>query len=114
MAKDDYFVIVAKILVYLYAKLKGKNKVPAVEYIHPLSKDFPISEDYLNMIIDEMAYHGYIKINRFKAWGGEVVLRDIDSIRITQEGIEYLRDNSTMKKLADTIPMAASIYELFQ
>ena len=41
MAKDEYYVIVAKILVYLYAKLKGKNKTPAVEYIHAMSNDFP-------------------------------------------------------------------------
>lgn len=25
MAKDDYYMLVGKILVYLYAKLKGKN-----------------------------------------------------------------------------------------
>lgn len=114
MAKDEYYVIVAKILVYLYAKLKGKNKTPAVEYIHAMSKDFPISEEYLDMVLDEMIDHRYIKMITVKAWGGDVVFRDIDTVRITQEGIDFLRENSTIRKIVDTLPMARSIFELFQ
>lgn len=114
MAKDDYFVIVAKILVYLYARLKGKNEIPPEEYIHPMSKEFPISEEYLDTVLDEMYGHGYIRLKTIQSWGEDVVFRDMDGIRITQEGIEYLRDNSTMRKAVDMIPMAASIYELFQ
>lgn len=114
MAKDDYDVIVAKILVYLYAKLKGKNKTPAVEFIHPLSEDFPISEGYLDYVLDEMAEQGFVRMRQIKAWGGDIVYRDIEGIQITHQGIEYLRDNSAIRKIVDTIPMAAAIFELFQ
>ena len=38
MARDDYYVIVGKILVYLYARMKGKNKTTPEEYSYPLSK----------------------------------------------------------------------------
>lgn len=114
MAKDDYYVIVAKILVYLYARIKGKNKISSTEYLHPLSEDFPIYEEYFNYVLDEMLAHGYIRMNVIRAWGAGVVMRDIDGIQITQEGIDFLRENSTIRKIVDTIPMAASIYELFQ
>lgn len=114
MSKDDYDVLVAKVLVFLYAKLKEKNDTPIVEYIHPLSKDFPVSEDYLNYVLDEMIRNGYITMKTIKAWGGEVVYRNFNTMKITSDGIHYLRDNSTMRKIADTIPMAAAIFELFQ
>lgn len=114
MAKDDYHVLMAKILVYLYAKMKGRKVPPAEEYIHPLSKDFPVREEYLNEVIDGMAEHGFVKLQVVRAWGGDVVLRDVDRMKITLEGVEYLRDNSTIRKIVDTIPMAASIFELFQ
>lgn len=39
MAKDDYYVIAGKILVYLYAKLKGKNDQKPEEYLHALLKN---------------------------------------------------------------------------
>ena len=114
MAKDDYDVIMAKILVYLYARLKGKNKTPEIEFLHPLSKDFPVEEDYFYYTLDEMLESGYIRMHVTRAWGGDIVLRDIDGMKITHKGIEYLRDNSVMRKIANTLPMAAAIFELFQ
>lgn len=114
MAKDDYFTLVAKVLVYLYARLKGKEKTPPAQYLHPMSKDFPVSEDYFDYVLNEMMEHNYIRLDITKAWGGEIVNKDIDNIQITQEGIEYLKDNSTMRKLVNVIPMASEIYELFQ
>lgn len=114
MAKDDYYVIAGKILVYLYAKLKGKNDQKPEEYLHAMSKDFPISEEYFNYVLDEINSHGYIRMTAIKDWSGEVVMRDISSIRITQEGIDFLADNSKIRKAIEAIPMAASIFELFQ
>ena len=51
MAKDDYYTIVAKILVFLYKKLQGKEKGSVKEYIIPMTKDFPISEEYFQYVI---------------------------------------------------------------
>ena len=46
MAKDDMPVLFCKILIYLYKVLKGKQERDEY-YIQPFTKDFPISEDYL-------------------------------------------------------------------
>lgn len=114
MAKDDYYVIAGKILVYLYARLKGKQNIPPEQFLHGMSKEFPVSEEYFDFVLDEIHDHGYIKMQTVKDWGGETVLRDIDSIRITQEGIDFLSENSKIRKVLKMIPMAASIAELFQ
>lgn len=114
MAKDDYCVIAAKILVYLYARLKGKTDEKPVEYLHPLSKDFPISEEYLHFVISDLERHEYITVPIVKAWSGEIVRIDYGSMQITQEGIDFLSDNSKIRKVLNMIPMAAAIFESFQ
>ena len=53
MAKDDYYVIVAKILVYLYKKYKCIEVDE--DYIRPRSEAFPIEEKQLFETIDMMA-----------------------------------------------------------
>lgn len=114
MAKDDYYVIVGKILVYLYARFKDIEKKEPSDYLVPMSKDFPISKDYFYRVIVEMKKHGYIEANITKAWGGDTVFVDVDNMTITQEGIDYLRENSGIRKALDLIPMAAKVFELFQ
>ena len=42
MAKNDYYTIVAKILVYLYRKYKGLTSDS--EKIIPMSDDYPVEE----------------------------------------------------------------------
>ena len=96
MAKDDYHVIAGKILAYLYAKLKGKSVQKPEEYLHAMSKDFPISEEYFNYVLDEINAHGYIRMTAIKDWSGEVVMRDISSIRNplhSQQGAMMNKDN---------------------
>ena len=67
MAKDDYYVIVYKILAYLYTQLKEVEKID--------------NEGLITNI-------GIIKV-----WGGEVSI-SIDNIQITPNGIDYLCNNS--------------------
>lgn len=115
MAKDDYYVIVCKILIYLYRRLKKKVQTVPEEYLMPLTKDFPIDEEYFQYVLEKMQEKGYIENVIFtRAWGGEIIMFDISKIRITPEGIDYLRNDSTMNKLAKIIPEAASIFSLFQ
>lgn len=114
MAKDEYYVIVCKILVFLYKKLKGKEQRLNVEYIAPLTKDFPIDEEYLWYVIEKMNEKGLVeKVTIIKAWGGDVVRIDYDKMRITPEGIDYLKDNSTMQKVVQTLHEAIPIMSLF-
>ena len=46
-------------------------------------------------------------------WGGDPIVKVTDQLRITPDGIYYLRDNSTMRKLAQLLPQAAAIASLF-
>lgn len=114
MAKDEYYVIVCKILVFLYKKLKGKEQRTNIEYIAPLTKDFPIDEEYLRYVIEKMNEKGFVeKVTVVKAWGEETIRVDYDKMRITPEGIDYLKDNGTMQKLVHTLQEAIPIMSLF-
>lgn len=101
MAKDDYHVIVAKILIYLYKKYKRKDI--ELNYIAPLTKDFPIKEEQLIETVSMMIELGYIKGTCIKAWGGDIVLIDYETLKITPTGIEYLKENSIIKKICETL-----------
>ena len=115
MAKDDYYVLVAKILIFLYKKLKGKAETTIGEYIVPMTKDFPIDEDYLQYVIVKLFERGYVEdVLITRARGGEVIRVDVSRMQITPEGIDYLRENSTVRKIAEALPAALPIISLFQ
>lgn len=115
MAKDDYYVIVGRILVYLYQRLKKKTD-KGIEYLQPNTKDFPIDEEYFNYVIEHMVKQGLIEgVKVTRAWGGDVVSTLVtESTRITPAGIDYLQDNSKIRKAISLIPQAASIMSLFE
>lgn len=111
MAKDDYYTLVAKILVYLYKKYKQKDIDK--DYISPLTKDFPVKEEQLIETISMMIEQGLIKGAYTKTWGGDIVFVDYNSLKITPSGIDYLQDNSKIRKICETLIEAKSIWELF-
>lgn len=114
MAKDDYDVIVCKVLVYLYAILKGKIKKDPF-FLFALTKDFPVTEEYFGYVIENMQEEGYIKGARIKkAWGGDYVIFNLEEVEITPKGIHHLQENSKLKKIANTLPMARAIWSLFE
>lgn len=115
MAKDDYDTLVFKILAYLYKRLKGKTDDHPAEYIQPRTKDFPIQEDYLCYVLLKMQDQGLLeRLEVSRVLGGEPIVNVTDQLRITPDGIHYLRDNSTMKKLAQLLPQAVAIASLFE
>ena len=98
MAKDDYDVIVFKILTYLYAVTKGKIIYTSKEYQHAIGiKD--INYDYLLRIYKMMSDEGLVEKLAFtKPWGGTLIpLFDERDITITAKGIHYLEENDKMK-----------------
>lgn len=112
MAKDDYDVIVFKILTYLYRKLK--NNYEDEYYLCPLTNDFPVTEGYFWSIVEDLQDRGLIKnVVITRAWGGDIILCDLSSAKITFDGIAYLRDNSRMKKLVNFIKEARAIMSLW-
>lgn len=114
MAKDDYYTIVAKILVYLYKRLKKLDKTLPVDYIAPYTDDFPIDDDYMKYVISTMLDKGFIsRVSIIKDMAGKPIMMDISDIQITPDGIDYLKDNNTIRKIAEVLKEAASIKSLF-
>jgi len=103
MAKDDYDRLVCIILTYLYARLKGKAEEKPEVFLQPMTKDFPVSEDYFFFIIDSLLKEGYINgVTLIRAWGGDIInISGMSEIRITSEGIHYLCENTTMRKVLE-------------
>lgn len=98
MAKDDYFVIVYQILAYLYRCLKEGERVDPqmLMYDSPLLN---INKPYWNYIIENMLQQGFIEgVTTTRAMGRTVLFTDFTDCRITPVGIEYLCENSTLKK----------------
>lgn len=112
MAKNDYYSIVAKILVYLYKKYKQMDIDP--DYILPMTVDFPIKEAQLFETIDMMVGQGLIKAEIIRSWSGEIVWIPIESMKILPAGIDYLQDNIKIRQIIDTLKEAKAIYSLFQ
>ena len=111
MSKDDYYVIVTKILVYLYKKYKQLEVDQ--DYILPMTKDFPIQKQQLFDTIEMMKGQGLIKGNVTKAWGEEIIAIDYSSLKILPGGIDYLQDNSKVRKICETLKEAKEIFSLF-
>ncbi len=101
MAKDDFFVIAYKILAYLYACLKA-GEDPDLEEIS--CSRLKIPEKYWYSIIRMLYREGYIDgVKEIKAPGSSETFYSFGCPEITIKGIEYLQDNSMMKKARDAL-----------
>ena len=100
MAKDDYNVIVFKILTYLYAVLKRKTVFDINEFKTAVGS---IDENYLNDLLEMMQNEGFIKGLIFvHAWGIEpLICNDLSQMRITFKGMQFLTENSKMKEVKE-------------
>lgn len=111
MAKGDYYVIVAKILVYLYKKYKQMDVDDS--YLQPMTKDFPIKDRQFIETIEMLIDQGYVRGNITRAWGGDIALIDYQSLKITPAGIYYLQDNSKIRKVCEFLKEEKDIFSLF-
>lgn len=98
MAKDDYYVIVYKILADLYGNLKaGKENDPAM-----LMYDgglFNINRKYWTYIFDNLVKDGYITgLTHIEEGDGYYLKGQLPHCQITPRGIEYLCENSLAEK----------------
>lgn len=99
MAKDDYHVIVYRILIYLYACLKQGQR-PNLDYLKYDTDDFPIGKDYWHYILENLYNSGYIDGVILIPILGQMnkTAKITENISITPKGIEYIKENSTMQK----------------
>ena len=91
------------ILTYLFARLKGKTEEKPEAYLQPLTKDFPVTEEYFDFILDSMVKEGLIEGIKFiRAWGGDIInVTGMSGIRITHAGIDYLQENKSMQEVLE-------------
>ncbi len=94
MAKNDYFVIAYRILAYLYACLKAGEKAN-VEVIS--AEKLGIHNRYWTNILIMLYEGGYISGISVYYVCAEKDIKILD-INITQKGIEFLQENSSMAK----------------
>lgn len=110
MAKDDYYAIVYKVLVYFYACLKRKIVFNQAEYDLAIGKKH-ISDEYLSQVYSMMQDDGYLTGGSIvKTWGSVYVLAsDECDFAITSKGIDYLRENSRMKQTGEALKNAVDV-----
>lgn len=102
MPKDDFFAIAYRILDYLYTCMREGRRVDPDPIMYD-SKAINISQSYWNDIMIELYNNGYIKgVAVIKALNQPDQIK-ISDLSITLKGIEYLQDNSKMKKAAGCV-----------
>lgn len=97
MAKDDYYVIVYKILAYLYVQLKNGNPIDEDMLKHD-GILFQVNYSYWCYILTNMTEQGYIRGLQFGGMGKYKVVKYISDCEITPLGIDYLCENNLMEK----------------
>lgn len=117
MAKNDYFSIVYKLLAILYDNLKDGVKTDLKAIIND-NRTFPIDQTYWIAVFEDLVEKGYIKgVTVVPVVGdGRRIQETREGIRITIDGVEYLENNSAMKKAMgvwglakDFLPMATKV-----
>ena len=104
LKSDDYFLLVYRVLAYLYGSLKtGKSKKP--EALAPCSARLPINKKYWSYLMNQLFTEGYVDGLRICRMQYEKNGTDIEyaDIGITPRGIEYLLFDHKMRGIADWI-----------
>lgn len=109
MAKDDYFVLVYKLLRYLYRCLK-ENTAVSREIVSPDTKDFPIGQEYFSYLLSHLLADGYIEgLVEVGRIGSPTLFQETTGLSITPKGIAYLEENATMKRVGELLGPAGEI-----
>lgn len=109
MSKDDYFVLVYRLLDYLYTCLKTGAPV---DYSLLTQTAFGIPQNYLEYLFKRVHEQGLVDgVNVVNRLGSGSTL-DISDIEITPKGIEYLLENNMMSKVKKTIQTLGDIKKL--
>ena len=100
MANNDYFVIVYRVLKYLYDCLKTDMKP---ETIYLISSTYNIPDGYWSYIIISLINENYIKGIEVNTTKDGVIFGALQDAVITPKGIEYLFENSLLEKAKKTL-----------
>lgn len=109
MVRDDYDVIVFRVLVYLYAVFKRKIVFEKLTLDSSVSKG--LSDEYFADVLRLMTEEELIEGPSFvRVWGGQYVLvNSLDEMSITSKGIHYLKENDRMSKAKEVVLRGADL-----
>lgn len=110
MAKDDYEVIVYRILIYLYACMKRKIIFDETVFRKTVRRNVE-DDSYFTDIIRLIQSEGLIEnVAIICAWGNEyIIASDLADMSITASGIRYLKENSRMKQIGEMLKESADM-----
>lgn len=106
IAKDNYFRIVYAILTELYAAARAGEKV---QLAHISPERFHIDESYWLDIMCNQVDSGRIKGFKYMSTKTGRAVISLDDIGITECSIEFLMENSMMKKVVEALKIAKDI-----
>lgn len=108
MASDDMHVVMYKILAYLYWCMKS-GATPERRHYAPGGDVIDVPEQYWAHVIKELVDHRYVTgFVVAREWGGGLIVKEVDPA-ITMEGVEFLQENSTMRKALNFLKEAKSM-----
>ena len=97
MAKDDYWVVVYKILNYYFEKMKKGEQVDD-KVLTALA--LGITQPYLMDVYRNLFDDGFLTGSQVTGdMAGRIYIENPYVVRITTKGIEYLEDNTKMKQV---------------
>lgn len=103
MAKDDYFVLVYKILAYLYTVLK-EGRSPDAKMLQYDSTLLGVNEPYWAYIMENLQAKWYITgLTVVAEWGGARSISNLERCQITPDGIAYLFENNLLAKAKELL-----------
>lgn len=98
MAKNDYFVVMYRLMMYLYNCLKDDQDVD-LSKITP--KYLGVNDRYFQYILINLVNDGYLMDDStYEDMNG---LHVMESIMISPKGIAYLHENSTIAKVKKSV-----------
>lgn len=105
MAKDDYHVVVCRLLTILYGYFKTGERVDGSVLT---AAAFGIPEGYFVNVIEALLQQGFVTGAEIIIIGGIESVK-LTNLKITPAGIEYLSENSMMKKAVKFLKEAKSV-----
>ena len=89
MANDDMYVVMYRILAYIYDCMKKGSEPSADAYS---AEKLGIPQDYWNHIMNELVNHGYLcGVSVHAMFGGSLVVSE-SRPRVTMEGVAFIEE----------------------
>ena len=101
MAQDDYFVLSARLLAYLYSCLKD-GEVADKEYLALIKERADVGETYWDRLLTNLYNDGYIKgLKLIRVAGLNEPIPKVTDLSITTRGIEFFESNEQIRKAVE-------------